>query len=113
MPAEETPERVVLVQKLKPDRVDEYLAAHEDIPEPVVKRMEQSGVEEFRLFVEGEYSIGYIVAEDIERFQAEYSADPDCQDWEERVGAYKQSGVDTESGEFPLLEEVWTFEADS
>jgi len=105
-------ERVVLVQKLKPDRVDEYLDAHEDVPDPVIERMKQSGVREFRLFVEGEYSIGYIEAEDVERFQEEYSTDPDCEAWEERVGEYKQSGVDTESGEFPVLEAVWTFEAD-
>jgi L-rhamnose mutarotase len=102
-------ERYVLVQKLKPDRVDDYLEAHEEVPDPVVEKMAETGIQEFRLFVEGEYSIGYIVAEDFERFQEEYSDDPDCMSWEERVGEFKQRGVDTESGEFPVLEEVWTF----
>jgi len=104
-------DRVVLVQELKADRVGDYLEAHEDVPDPVTERMEQSGVEEFRLFVGDELSIGYIEAEDFERFQEEYSADPECEDWEERVAEFKESGVDPESGEFPVLDEVWTFEA--
>ncbi|MFB6296091.1 MAG: L-rhamnose mutarotase [Halobacteriales archaeon] len=104
-------DRVVLVQELKPDRVGEYLEAHEDVPDPVTERMAESGVEEFRLFVGDDLSIGYIEVEDFERFQAEYSADPDCEDWEERVAEFKQSGVDTEEGDFPVLDEVWTFEA--
>jgi len=56
-------ERVVLVQKLQPDRVEEYLRAHEDVPDPVTRRM-------------------------------------------------AESGVDPDTGEFPALGEIWTFEAD-
>lgn len=104
-------ERVVLVQELKSDRVEDYLAAHEDVPDPVTERMGEGGVEEFRLFVGDDLSIGYIEVEDFERFQAEYNADPDCEAWERRVAEFKESGVDPDSGEFPVLEEVWTFEA--
>jgi L-rhamnose mutarotase len=104
-------ERVVLVQELESDRVGDYLEAHEDVPDPVTDRMAESGVEEFRLFVGDDLSIGYIEVEDFERFQEEYSADPDCEAWERRVAEFKESGVDPDAGEFPVLDEVWTFEA--
>ena len=55
---------------------------------------------------------GYIEVEDFEAFNEEYMADPDCREWERRVAAFKQSGVDAESGEMPLMEEIWTFGTD-
>jgi len=107
--AQEELDRLVLVQELDPERVDDYLEAHEDVPSRVVEVMEETGVREFRLFVGEELSIGYIVAEDIERFQEVYNEEPECLAWEERVANFKRSGVDPETGEFPMLEEAWTF----
>lgn len=74
--------------------------------------MERGGVHSFRLFVLGDISVGYIELDDVERFNREYIADPDCRQWERRVGEFKRSGVEVESGEMPLIEEVWAFEAE-
>lgn len=105
-------ERAAMLQRLDPDHVDDYLEAHEDVPDAVPEAMERGGVHTFRLFVHGEISVGYIEVEDFEAFNEEYMADPECRQWEDRVGEFKRSGVDTESGEMPLMDEVWTFEAD-
>lgn len=103
-------ERVAMIQHLDPDRIDDYLEAHEKVPEPVVERMRESGVETFELFVEDDLSIGYVELEDFDRFVEEYSADPDCQAWEERVGEFKTSGVDTDDSDIPLMDHVWSLD---
>ena len=103
-------ERVVMLQRLDPDRVEEYLDAHEHVPEAVSAAMDRGGVKAFRLFVRDDISVAYIEVEDFASFNREYMNDPDCQDWEDHVAAFKLSGVDVESGDMPLMDEVWTFE---
>lgn len=103
---------VALFQRLDPDQVDEYLEAHEDVPDAVPTAMERGGVHSFRLFVEDDVSVGIIEVEDFEAFNEEYLADEECQDWEEFVADFKRSGVDVNEGEMPLMDEVWTFERD-
>jgi L-rhamnose mutarotase len=105
-------ERVAMIQRLKPDRVDDYLEAHEDVPGAVSEAMERGGVRQFQLFVQGDLSIGYFEVEDLEEFNEEYMNDPRCQEWEERVGEFKQSGVDVDEGSMPTMDHVWSFEAD-
>jgi L-rhamnose mutarotase len=105
-------EHVAILQRLDPDHVDDYLEAHEDVPEAVSDAMERGGVQTFRLFVHGDISVGYLAVEDFEAFNQTYTADPECQEWEDHVGEFKRSGVDVESGEMPLMDEVWTFETD-
>ena len=108
----DTVERAAMLQRLKPDRVDDYLEAHEDVPDAVADAMERGGVKQFQLFVHDDLSIGYIEAEDLDEFIEEYTADPECQDWEERVDEFKTSGVDVEGAELPLMGHVWSFEVD-
>lgn len=105
-------ERGALIQRLKPEAVEDYLEAHEDVPCAVSNVMRQSGVRQFQLFVSGDLSVGYIEAEDLQEFATAYSADPGCQKWEETVGEYKVSGVDTDDGELPLMEKIWSFTED-
>ena len=103
-------ERVALIQHLDPDGVEGYLEAHEEVPRPVIEQMRESGVHRFLLFVEDTLSIGYIEVEDLDTFAEEYSANPECQEWEERVGQYKESGVDTDEASLPLMDRVWSLE---
>ncbi|MFB6136815.1 MAG: L-rhamnose mutarotase [Halobacteriaceae archaeon] len=106
-------ERVVMLQELDPDRVDEYLAAHEDVPEAVSDAMERGGVESFELYVRDAVSVGIIEVEDFEAYNEVYMDDPECREWERHVEQFKRSGVDPDSGEMPLMDEVWRFEADA
>jgi len=103
-------DRVLLVQELDPEHVDAYVEAHEAVPSAVIEAMERGGVERFDLFLHDNLSIGYIVAEDFEAFQETYAEDPECLEWEDRVAAFKQSGVDPDSGEMPLGDRIWSFE---
>ena len=104
-------DRVAMIQRLDPDRVDDYLAAHEDVPEAVSEAMERGGVRQFQLFVRDDISVGYIEVEDLEAYVEEYASDPECREWEERVAEFKTAGVDVEDGSMPLMDRVWSFEA--
>ncbi|WP_248517962.1 L-rhamnose mutarotase [Salinarchaeum laminariae] len=101
-------ERIVTVQRLKSDAVDDYVAAHDDVPDSVVEAMEDGGVAEYELYVDGDIAIGIMEVEDLEAFEDVYGSDPDNQKWEERVGEFKQSGVDPDEMEMPVMERIWS-----
>ncbi|WP_276253110.1 L-rhamnose mutarotase [Halomontanus rarus] len=103
-------DRVAMIQHLDPDRVDEYLEAHENVPDAVAEQMRASGVETFELFVEDDISVGYLEVEDFERYVAEYSENPECEKWEREVGEYKRSGVETDDAEIPTMDHVWSLD---
>lgn len=104
-------ERVVMLQRLKPDRVDEYVDAHDDVPDAVTDAMDRGGVHSFRLYVRDAISVGYIEVEDFEAYTDTYLADEECREWERYVDRFKRTGVDVDDEELPLMEEVWTFES--
>jgi L-rhamnose mutarotase len=104
-------ERILLVQRLKPDRVDEYVEAHDDVPDRVVELMEDNGIQRYDLYLYDDLAISHVEADDFDAFQAAYGDDPEAEEWEERVTAFKRSGVDPETGEMPDAERIWSFEA--
>lgn len=108
MPSEET-ERAVYLQRIDPERRDEYLAAHEDVPDGVTRAMEKAGVERFDLYVRKEIAVCILEAEDVERYDEAMADDPAVEEWERRVAQFKTEGVDVESGEVPYMEEIWSF----
>jgi len=101
-------ERVVVLQRLKPDAVDEYVSAHEDVPDSVVSAMEKGSVDEYELYVHDDVAVGIMEVADLAEFEAVYGSDPDNRAWEERVGEFKRSGVDPDDTEMPVMERVWS-----
>ena len=100
-------ERVVVVQRLKADAVDEYVEAHDDVPDSVVEAMTEGGVEEYELYVHDDVAVGIMDVRDLDEFEAVYGRDPDNQAWEDRVGEFKRSGVDPDEMEMPVAERIW------
>ncbi|WP_459191119.1 L-rhamnose mutarotase [Halosimplex sp. J119] len=101
-------ERVVLLQRLKPDATEEYVAAHEDVPDSVVEAMRDGGVENYDLYVHDDIAVSVMDVRDLEEFEAVYESDPDNQAWEERVGQFKRSGIDADDMEIPTMERIWS-----
>jgi len=101
-------ERIVMVQRLKPDAVDAYVAAHDDVPSSVVESMREGGVEEYELYVHGNIAVSIMDVADLDEFEAVYGSEPDNRAWEERVGEYKRSGVDPDEMEMPVMERIWS-----
>jgi len=103
-------ERVVLLQRLDPDAVDDYVAAHDDVPDSVVEAMNEAGVEEYELYVEGDVAVSVMTAPDLAEFEAVYEQYPDNREWEERVSQFKRSGVDPDDMEMPTMERIWSLD---
>ena len=102
------PERTVIVRRLKPDRVDDYIEAHEDVPNSVVSAMEKAGVEEYDLYVHDDIVVSIIEAPDLERLQEINTHNPEVQAWEDRVGQYKRSNGEQDGTGTPVMERIWT-----
>jgi L-rhamnose mutarotase len=100
-------ERVAILQRLDPTQVDEYVEAHEEVPEAVSSAMKQGGVEEYELFVTGNIAVGVVTVNDFDTFVEQYRDDPQTQEWEARVDQFKLSGVDPETMEMPTMERIW------
>lgn len=112
MPGKDT-ERAVYLQRIDPDLRDEYLEAHEDVPEGVTRAMKEAGVERFELYVRKEIAVCILEAEDIERYDEAMASDPAVEEWERRVAEFKTEGVDVEADDdgVPYMKEVWSFES--
>ena len=107
-------EMVSYLQRIDPERKEEYIDAHDDVPAGVTDAMERGGVEEFRLFVRGDIAVCVLTAEDPDSYFEEVDGDPDVEAWERRVSRFKKEGVDVDAnGEtIPLMDEIWSFESD-
>ena len=107
-------ERVAYLQRIDPDRREEYVAAHDDVPEAVTDAMERSGVTDFRLFVRGDVAVCVVEAPDVDAYFEEVTENPDVQEWERYVAQFKREGVDVnadaDENAVPLMESVWSFE---
>jgi L-rhamnose mutarotase len=95
---------------LKPDAVDDYVAAHENVPDSVVEAMHEGGVEEYELYLFEDTAVSIMEVHDLGEFEDVYASDPDNQAWEERVGAFKRSGVDPDEMEMPVMKRIWSLD---
>lgn len=105
-------EEVVMLQRLKPDRIDEYDEAHEDVPQSVIDAMERADVADYRLYRRKEIVVGIMWLPSLDRFEEEYGADPENEAWETRVGQFKQEGVDPDEMEMPVMDLVWSLSSE-
>jgi L-rhamnose mutarotase len=108
-------ERAVYLQRIDPERTDEYAAAHDDVPPGVTDAMERGGVERFQLFVRGDIAVCILEVHNVEEYVETVADDPDVAAWERHVAQFKREGVDPNApaGEaIPFMEEVWSFDPD-
>ena len=112
--ADET-DRAVYVQRLDPEQVEEYVAAHDEVPAAVTDAMERGGVEEFELYVRDDIAVCLLECVDLDAYLDAVDGDEEVAEWERFTGRFKRDGVDAdaspESG-IPFMERVWRFDPD-
>jgi L-rhamnose mutarotase len=106
-------ERAVYIQRIDPEHRDDYIEAHEDVPEGVSNAMSRGGVTEFELYVRGDLAVCLLEAEDIDTYLNEIDGDDDVEEWERYVAQFKREGVDMDDPDepIPFMERIWTFSA--
>ena len=108
-------ERAVYLQRIADDRVDEYVEAHETVPEGVKRAMERGGVRTFELFVRDGIAVCVLEADDLEEYVEAINGDPDVDEWERYVAQFKERGVDVDAPEgeqIPFMDRIWSFSPD-
>lgn len=108
-------ERAVYVQRLDPEKREEYVEAHENVPEAVTDAMERGDVERFDLYLFEDVAICIVDAPDVDAYFEETEGDPELEEWERYTGRFKRSGVDVDAEEgdqIPFAERIWSFEGD-
>lgn len=103
-------ERAVYVQRIDPERREEYVEAHDDVPAGVVDAMERGGVTEFELYVRDDVAVCILEAEDLDAYLETVDGDEAVEEWERHVAEFKDEGVDVDDEDepIPFMDRIWT-----
>ena len=103
-------ERAVYIQRIDPEHRDDYLEAHEDVPEGVSDAMRRGGVTEFELYVRDDLAVCILEAADIDAYFEEIDGDEAVEEWERYTAEFKREGVDVDDEDepIPFMDRIWT-----
>jgi L-rhamnose mutarotase len=82
-------ETKAFVARLKPERKEDYIEAHNSFSPELRARYRAAGIRQIRLFLSGDQLFMYVEAKDYERALAALAEDPLDQMWQGRVGPMK------------------------
>jgi L-rhamnose mutarotase len=106
--AHTTAERVCFVLALKPDRVDEYLAAHEHVWPEMLEALTEAGWRNYSLFVRADDGlvVGYLETDDFQAAQSGMAATEVNTRWQAGMAGFFESpaGVTPDQAMQPLTE---------
>jgi L-rhamnose mutarotase len=94
------------VARLRPERKEEYIEAHNSFSPELQARYRAAGIHQIRLFLLGEQLFMCVEAENYELARAALDEDPLDQMWQERVGPMK-------SPDFQQLAEIFRLDRDA
>lgn len=107
-------ERHVYLQRIDPDWKDEYVEAHDDVPQGVMDAMERGGATDFELYVRDDIAVCVLEVHDIDEYLDAVTGDPAVEEWERHVAQYKREGVDVDAAEdeqIPFMDCIWDLES--
>ena len=107
-------ERAVYLQRIDPDRRDDYIEAHDDVPEGVAEAMRRGTATEFELYVLDDVAVCVLEVEDLDAYLESVEGDAAVEEWERHVARFKREGVDVDDDEesIPFMERIWSLDAD-
>ena len=78
-------QRSAFVLRVRPDRIDDYVAAHRDVWPEMLGALRGAGIRNYTIFRDGNQVFGYFEADDLEaaaRFLADH---PVCTRWQDAM----------------------------
>jgi L-rhamnose mutarotase len=105
-------ERAVYIQRIDPERREEYVEAHDEVPEGVRDAMERGGVTDFELYLRDDVAVCILECEDLDAYLDAVDDDDAVADWEDYTGQFKRDGVDPDADPeegIPFMDRVWSF----
>lgn len=107
--------RAVYIQRIDAEHKQDYVNAHDDVPEGVTEAMERGTVTAFDLYVRDDIAVCILEASDLDTYLKAVTDDPEVEKWERRVAQFKEEGVDVDAPvdeQIPFMEKVWSFRVD-
>ncbi len=95
-------QRVGTVIRLRPERREEYVALHRDVPAAVLDRLRACHFTNYSIFLHGDLLFGYFeyVGTDLEADSAVMAADPATQAWWELTAPCQERLPTAQDGEW-------------
>jgi L-rhamnose mutarotase len=88
-----TTQRSAFVLRVRPERVDEYIAAHRDVWPEMLEALRAAGIRIYTIFRAGSEMFGYFESDDLER-AADYLAGQDvCTRWQDAMAELLEQRV--------------------
>ena len=96
-------ERVGFVLRVKPSKIDEYVAAHAAVWPEMRAALEDAGIRNYTIFRAGTSVFGYFETDDREATERFLADQPVCARWQDAMAEFLEERVD-ESGPSALQE---------
>jgi L-rhamnose mutarotase len=106
-------ERLAMVYRVKPEKRDEYIKAHNEAWPEILKGLKDAGCHEMTIFLRGDLLFLYALIDDVANFTKTREKDPYFQKWNDWMYQLLEHPFDEEEpAAFAELKEIWRFEAD-
>jgi len=97
------PQRAAFVLRVRPDRIDEYVAAHADVWPEMLDAIRRAGIRNYTIFRDGNRMFGYFEADDLDAV-GRYMAEQDVsRRWQDAMAELLEERV-PDAGPPPLAE---------
>ena len=96
-------ERVGFVLEVRPERIDEYVAAHAAVWPEMLRALRDAGIRNYTIFRAGTRVFGYFETDDREASKRFLAAQPVCARWQDTMADFLVQRVD-DAGPEPLEE---------
>jgi L-rhamnose mutarotase len=96
-------DRVGFVLRVKPDKVDDYVAAHDAVWPDMLAALKDAGIRNYTIFRSGTTVFGYFETDDRGATERFLGAQPVCARWQDAMAEFLEQRVD-EAGPSALQE---------
>jgi L-rhamnose mutarotase len=86
-------ERTGFVLHVKPDRIDDYVAAHRDVWPEMLDAFRRAGIRNYTIFRDGNQVFGYFEADDLASAERFMAAQPVSARWQDSMADLLQQRV--------------------
>jgi L-rhamnose mutarotase len=86
-------ERTGFVLHVKPDRIDDYVAAHRDVWPEMLDVLRRAGIRNYTIFRDGNQVFGYFEADDVAGAERLMAAQPVSARWQDSMAELLQQRV--------------------
>jgi L-rhamnose mutarotase len=98
-------QRSAFVLRVRPDKIDEYVAAHRAVWPDMLQALSDAGIRNYSIFRDGNRVFGYFEAEDLGRAAEYLAAQEVCARWQDAMAELLEERV-PDAGP-PALEEIF------